>query len=287
MKNYIKLIDENLDKFLPIQYPEEIFESMRYSVLAGGKRLRPVMCLETTRIFGGNIEDAIATACAIEMLHAQSLIHDDLPCMDNDDFRRGKPTNHKVYGEATAVLAGDALLSFAPQIILQKSKNLNDKTKIRLLEEYCIAAGAYGLIAGQVVDIDSEGKEITAETLEFIHTHKTADLFKFALKAGAIIAQADEEKIQAMEDFGQKLGFAFQICDDILDETSSFEELGKTLGKDKEAGKSTYTTLFGVEKARKEVGCLLDDSYAIISKYDIKSEVFEEIISGIKERAAS
>ncbi len=285
MKELIKLIDENLDKFLEVKYPEDIFNSMRYSVLAGGKRLRPVMCLETCRIFGGNIEDAIPTACAIEMLHAQSLIHDDLPCMDNDDYRRGKLTNHKVYGEATAVLAGDALLSFAPQLIIQKSKNLSDKAKLRVLEEYCIAAGAHGLIAGQIVDIESEGKEISPETLEFIHTHKTADLFKLALKAGAIIADADDEQIDAMNEFGQKLGFAFQICDDILDETSSFEELGKTLGKDKEAGKSTYTALFGLEKARAEVSCLLDAACAIIAKYEIKSEIFDEIIDGIRKRA--
>lgn len=285
MKELIKLIDENLEKFLEVKYPEDIFNSMRYSVLAEGKRLRPVMCLETCRIFGGKIEDAIPTACAIEMLHAQSLIHDDLPCMDNDDYRRGKLTNHKVYGEATAVLAGDALLSFAPQLIIQKSKNLSDNAKLRVLEEYCIAAGAYGLIAGQVVDIESEGKGISPETLEFIHTHKTADLFKLALKAGAIIAGASDEKIKAMEDFGQKLGFAFQICDDILDETSTFEELGKTLGKDKEAGKPTYTAIFGLEKARHEVSCLLDDACGIIAKYGIKSDIFDEIIDGIKLRA--
>ena len=284
-KELTKLIDENLDKFLPIEYRNEIFESMRYSVLAGGKRLRPVMCLEACRIFGGNIQDALATACAIEMLHAQSLIHDDLPCMDNDDFRRGKPTNHKVYGEATAVLAGDALLSFAPQLIIQKSKNLSAETKLKLVEEFCIAAGAYGIIAGQVVDIDSEGKKITPETLEFIHTHKTADLFKCALKCGAIVAGANEKQIKAMENFGQKLGFAFQICDDILDETSTFEELGKTLGKDKDANKPTYTAIFGLDKSRREVGCLLDETYAIMSEYDIKSEIFNEIIDGINERA--
>lgn len=285
MKHLINLIDEKLDEFLKVQYPQEIFESMRYSVLAGGKRLRPVMCLEACRIFGGTIEDAIPTACAIEMLHAQSLIHDDLPCMDNDDYRRGKLTNHKVFGEATAVLAGDALLSFAPQLIIQKSENLSDRAKLRVLEEYCQAAGAYGLIAGQIVDIDSEGKEISPETLEFIHTHKTADLFKFALKAGAIVAGASDEQINAMNDFGQKLGFAFQICDDILDETSTFEELGKTLGKDKEAGKSTYTAIFGLEKARNEVICLLDSACDIIGKYNIKSQIFEEIIEGIKTRA--
>lgn len=285
INEYIKLIDENLDKFLEVKYPENIFKSMRYSVLAKGKRLRPVMCLEACRVLGGNIEDAIPTACSIEMLHAQSLIHDDLPCMDNDDFRRGQPTNHKIFGEAVAVLAGDALLSFAPQLILQKSKNLSEKTIIKLLEEYCITAGAYGLIAGQVVDIESEGKEISDKTLEFIHTHKTADLFKFALKSGAIIAGAGEEKIKIMEDFGQSLGFAFQICDDILDETSTFEKLGKTLGKDKEAKKSTYTAIFGIEKARQEVICLLDKVYDIMTKYGIESEVFNEIIKDIKERA--
>lgn len=287
MKDYIKLIDENLNKFLEIKYPKTIFESMKYSVTAEGKRLRPVMCLEACRVFGGKIEDAIPTACAIEMLHAQSLIHDDLPCMDNDDFRRGKPTNHKVFGEAMAVLAGDALLSFAPQLIIQQSKNLDDKTKLKLIEEYCITAGAYGLIAGQVVDIESEHKKISAETLEFIHTHKTADLFKFALKAGAIIANAGEEKIEAMDEFGQKIGFAFQICDDILDETSTFEKLGKTLGKDSESQKSTYTSIFGLQKAREEVICLLNSAYDIMTEHNIKSKVFEEILEGIKERAIS
>lgn len=286
MQELIKLIDENLEKFLEVKYPESIFNSMRYSVLAEGKRLRPVICLEACRVFGGNIEDAIPMACAIEMLHAQSLIHDDLPCMDNDDFRRGKPTNHKVFGEATAVLAGDALLSFAPQLIIQKS-NLSPEKKLKLVEEFCITAGAYGLIAGQVVDIESEGKEISPETLEFIHTHKTADLFKLSLKAGAIIAGASEDKIKAMEDFGQKLGFAFQICDDILDETSTFEKLGKTLGKDKEAMKSTYTSIYGLEAARKQVICLLDDAYDIMAKHNINSDIFSEIISGIKERAIS
>lgn len=287
MQEYIKFINEYLDTFIEIKYPEDIFKSMRYSVLAEGKRLRPVMCLEACRVFGGNIKDAIPTACAIEMLHAQSLIHDDLPCMDNDDYRRGKLTNHKVFGEATAVLAGDALLSLAPQLILQKSKNLDDKTKLRLIEEYCIVAGAYGLIAGQIVDIESEGKEILPEALEFIHTHKTADLFKLALKSGAIIAGANELKIGAMEHFAQKLGFAFQICDDILDETSTFEEMGKTLGKDKEAKKSTYTALFGIEKARQEVSCLLDNACAIIAEHGVESEIFSEIINGIKERAFS
>jgi geranylgeranyl diphosphate synthase, type II len=287
MKELIKLINENLNKFLEQKYPQSIFESMRYSVLADGKRLRPVLCLESCRVFGGNIDDAIPTACAIEMLHAQSLIHDDLPCMDNDDFRRGKPTNHKVFGEAVAVLSGDALLSFAPQLIIQNAPNLNEKIKLRVLEEYCVTAGAYGLIAGQIVDIESEGKEISSETLNFIHTHKTADLFKLALKSGAIIAKADESQILAMQEFAQKLGFAFQICDDILDETSSFEKLGKTLGKDKKSGKQTYTALFGLKKAREEVICLLGNACDIMTKQEIKSQIFDEIINGIKERTFS
>ena len=287
MKDYIKLIDEYLDNYLEEKYPEDIFKSMRYSVLAGGKRLRPVLCLEACRVSGGNIEDAIPTACAIEMLHAQSLIHDDLPCMDNDDYRRGKLTNHKVFGEAVAVLAGDALLTFAPQLIIQKSTNLSVETKLKLVEEYCIAAGAYGLIAGQVVDIESEGKQISPETLEFIHTHKTADLFKLSLKSGAIIAGADSERILGMQEIGQKLGFAFQICDDILDETSSFEQLGKTSGKDKQAQKPTYTAIYGLEKAREEVICLLDKAYAIINEHGIDSEIFKNIIESIKERALS
>ena len=235
MNDYIELVNKKLEEFMPISYPEDIFKAMKYTVTLPGKRLRPVMCLESCRVFGGNYEDAIPAACAIEMLHAQTLIHDDLPCMDNDDFRRGKPTNHKVFGEANAVLAGDALLTFAPQTILKYS-NLPPETLVKVFAEYFQAGGAYGVIAGQVVDIESEKGNVTGDkayTLEYIHTHKTADLFKLALRTGAVIAGASEEQINAITEFGQKLGVAFQIADDILDETSTFEEMGKTLGKDK------------------------------------------------------
>ncbi len=287
MNDYIEIVDKKLDEFMPIQYPEDIFKAMKYTVTLPGKRLRPVMCLESCRVFGGNYEDAIPTACAIEMLHAQTLIHDDLPCMDNDDFRRGKPTNHKVFGEANAVLAGDALLTFAPQIIVKNSKNLGSEKLIKILEEYFQAGGAYGVIAGQVVDIESEkgndqgGK---GETLEYIHTHKTADLFKLALRTGAIIANATDAQINEITEFGQILGVAFQIADDILDEISTFEEMGKTLGKDKNAGKLTYTAMYGLDESKNKLSCLLDNCYDIIRKFDIKSEVFVEIISGIKKR---
>lgn len=286
MNDYIKLVDEKLDEFMPIQYPDDIFKAMKYTVTLQGKRLRPVMCLETCRMFGGNFEDAIPTACAIEMLHAQTLIHDDLPCMDNDDYRRGKLTNHKVFGEANAVLAGDALLTFAPQLIVKNSKKLGAEKLIKILEEYFHAAGAFGVIAGQVIDIESERATSKIpdpeKTLEYIHTHKTADLFKLALRSGAIIADATEKELEEITEFGQCMGVAFQIADDILDETSTFEEMGKTMGKDKDAGKLTYTSLYGLEKSKKDLNEKLDKCLDILHKNNLKSEVFEQILEKIR-----
>lgn len=286
MNDYIKLVDEKLDEFMPIQYPDDIFKAMKYTVTLQGKRLRPVMCLESCRMFGGNFEDAIPTACAIEMLHAQTLIHDDLPCMDNDDYRRGKLTNHKVFGEANAVLAGDALLTFAPQLIVKNSKKLGAEKLINILEEYFHAAGAFGVIAGQVIDIESERATSKIpdpeKTLEYIHTHKTADLFKLALRSGAIIADATEKELEEITEFGQCMGVAFQIADDILDETSTFEEMGKTMGKDKDAGKLTYTSLYGLEKSKKDLNEKLDKCLDILHKNNLKSEVFEQILEKIR-----
>ena len=296
MNDYIELIDQKLDEYIPIYYPQKIFKAMKYTVTLPGKRLRPVMCLETCRMFGGNYKDAIPTACAIEMLHSQTLIHDDLPCMDNDDYRRGKLTNHKVFGEAHAVLAGDALLTFAPQLILKHSKNLGAEKLIKILEEYFQAAGAYGVIAGQVVDIESEKlmqsfefsgkidieKSELEKTLEYIHTHKTGDLFKLALRTGAIIADANEEQLNQITEFGQNLGVAFQIADDILDETSTFEQMGKTIGKDKAEGKLTYTSLYGLDKSKEELNKLIDRCFNILERNNLKSEVFEQILNKIK-----
>ena len=288
MKTYIELIDKKLDEFMPICYPQKIFKAMKYTVTLPGKRLRPTMCLESCKMFGGNIEDAIPTACAIEMLHAQTLIHDDLPCMDNDDYRRGKLTNHMVFGEANAVLAGDALLTFAPQLILKHSQKLGAKKLLKIMEEYFQAAGAYGVIAGQVVDIQSEKFEVTQEDeqlpeiLDYIHTHKTADLFKLALRTGAIIADATSEQLEQITKFGQTMGVAFQIADDILDETSTFEEMGKTLGKDKEEGKLTYVSLYGLEKSKKDLNNLLDNCFEILNRNNLKSDIFEQILNKIK-----
>ena len=292
MNEYIKLIDKKLDEYMPIFYPQKLFKSMKYTVTLPGKRLRPVMCLEACKIFGGNYEDAIPTACAIELLHAQTLIHDDLPCMDNDMYRRGQLTNHMVFGEANAVLAGDALLTFAPQIILKNSKNLGAEKLIKIMEEYFQAAGAYGVIAGQVVDIESEKlsqmqafdtqDDQLPEILSYIHTHKTADLFKLALRTGAIIADATDEQLEQITEFGQKLGVAFQIADDILDETSTFEEMGKTIGKDKEEGKLTYTSLYGLQKSKEDLNKLIDECFDILHINNLKSDVFEQILNKIR-----
>ena len=292
LEEYIELVNKKLDEYMcEDTFPQDIFKSMKYTVTLKGKRLRPVMCLEACRIFGGNIEDALPTACAIEMLHAQTLIHDDLPCMDNDDFRRGKPTNHKVFGEATAVLAGDALISFAPQVILEKSKKLSAETLVRIMKEYVKFAGAYGVIGGQVADIEAEKNWKNnkfglspEELLEFIHSHKTADLFKLPLRCGAIISGASEEDLNKITDFAQKLGVAFQISDDILDEISTFEEMGKTIGKDKTAGKLTYVSLYGLDASKEKLACILEECCAIIGSLKVESEVLEDIIRGIKKR---
>lgn len=285
MQEMINIIDKKLEEFLTVDYPHSIFNSMKYTLALKGKRLRPIMCLETVKMLGGVVEYAFPAACALEMLHVQSLIHDDLPCMDNDDFRRGKPSNHKVYGEAIAVLAGDALLSYAPQLIIEKSNALSDEQKLALVHSFVKAAGAYGLIAGQVVDIESEaGKFETPkmETLDFIHLNKTAVLFRLAVKMGGIIANATEEVLAELDNFAVKFGLAFQIYDDVMDEISTFEEMGKTLGKDKAAQKLTYVSLYGIEESIKKCHALIEECRGIIKKYD--SEVFEKILSVIENK---
>lgn len=298
MNNYIELINKKLDEFIKIEYPESIFKSMKYTVTLPGKRLRPIMCLETCKMFGGELENAIPTACAIEMLHAQTLIHDDLPCMDNDDYRRGKLTNHKVFGEAIATLAGDALLTYAPQIITKYSQNLSSSVLIRVLNEYFQYAGARGVIAGQVVDIESEGKFLDEDNnvinkseaekvLEYLHIHKTSDLFQLAMRTGAIIADADDEKLAAVTEFAKTFGLAFQIADDILDEISTFEQMGKTMGKDKAEGKLTYVSLYGLDESKCKLTCLLTKCHDIMDKQNMPSGIFTEIIEKILQRAGS
>lgn len=278
------IVDEHIDKYIEVVYPESVYKSMKYSLLAGGKRLRPVMAIETATILGASIEQIIPTATAIEMLHCQSLIHDDLPCMDNDDFRRGKPTNHKVFGESTAVLAGDALLSFAPKTIIERTpSSVKPETILKVLNEFFIAAGVDGIISGQIVDIDSEKKKISKETLDFIYEYKTARLFKLAVRSGAIIAGANEKQIQDLTKFAQYYGHAFQIYDDILDVTATLEEIGKTPGKDINAEKSTYVSMYGLDEAKKQVLFLCNKACDILNSNNIKSEILIGIVEKISE----
>ncbi len=286
-KNLIKIIENKLEEYLSEKYPSEIWQAMKYSVMAGGKRLRPVLVLEACTICGGSIEEALPTACALEMVHSYSLIHDDLPCMDNDDFRRGKPTNHKVFGEGMAVLAGDGLLSLAPEIILTKTpKSVDKEILCKVLTEFFDCIGPNGMLGGQVVDIQSENKKIDLETFEYIHSHKTGKLFEFALRSGAILAKADEKKLNALTEYAKLLGFAFQIADDILDEISTFEKLGKTPHKDANSHKNTHTSIFGIENSKNELLELCTKAKNILQSEGVNSELLfyiaHELIEKIK-----
>lgn len=281
-----ELINSHLDKYLEVRYPQLIWESIRYSVLAEGKRIRPLLLLESARICGGDTENVLPTACALEMLHAQSLIHDDLPCMDNDDYRRGRLTNHKVYGEAMAVLAGDALLSYAPKVIIRHTPDKVDKkVLLEVLEEFLRAAGPMGIVGGQVVDIESEKKEIDFATFNYILAHKTGELFKFAMRAGALLSEASEEALEALSFYGKTIGYAFQIADDILDVTGTLETIGKTPGKDQNSKKNTHVSLYGLEESKKELEILCINAQQELIKHQIKSPLLMAIAEQIVIRA--
>ena len=228
-----QLCEEALEKALPIHYPETIYEAMRYSLLSGGKRLRPVLCLATCEMLGGSIDIAMPTACALEMIHTMSLIHDDLPAMDNDDYRRGHMTNHKIYGEDIAILAGDGLLAYAFEYIAMQTENVPPQKVLQVIRQLGRAVGADGLVGGQVVDLESEGKSnISLETLNYIHNHKTGALLEISVVSGGILAGATPEDLQRLSAYAQNIGLAFQIIDDILDITATQERLGKSIGKD-------------------------------------------------------
>jgi geranylgeranyl diphosphate synthase type II len=266
------LVEQALDQSLPLIYPEKIYESMRYSLLAGGKRLRPILCLATCELVGGTVEMAMATACAMEMIHTMSLIHDDLPAMDNDDYRRGKLTNHKVYGEDIAILAGDGLLSYAFEFVATKTPNVPANQVLQVIARLGRAMGAAGLVGGQVVDLDSEGlTDVSEETLTFIHTHKTGALLEASVVCGAILAGAKETEIEGLSRYARNIGLAFQIVDDILDITATQEELGKTAGKDLTAKKVTYPSLWGIDESRRQAQQLIEAAKAELSNYGDKA----------------
>jgi geranylgeranyl diphosphate synthase type II len=246
-----------------------LWEAMRYGTLNGGKRIRSVLALEACKACGGKIETVLPTACAIEMVHAQSLMHDDLPCMDNDALRRGKPSVHVAFGESTAVLAGDALISLAFGLIAKKTPLIDDVTPTTVLEvlsDFSDVTSVQGLVNGQFVDILYEGKPYTRDILEYIHTYKTGALFRFALRAGAKLAGAPESVVQQYTRLGQKLGLTFQIVDDLLDIASTSEALGKTAGKDQLQEKATYPALYGVEASQKQAEQLNREALALLDE---------------------
>jgi geranylgeranyl diphosphate synthase type II len=247
------LVDKALGGFLPkaTVKPATLHKAMRYSLFAGGKRLRPILALAAAEACGGAIGDALPHACAVECIHTYSLIHDDLPCMDDDDLRRGRPTNHKVFGEGVAILAGDALLTIAFEI-LSHATPARRYDMATLVRELATASGSLWLIAGQVLDLEGEGKPASPRDLKFIHQSKTAALLTTSIRLGAMSANAPEAKLQALTDFGQALGLAFQVIDDILDVTQTSEKLGKSAGKDVAAQKATYPAVFGLDRSRAE-----------------------------------
>lgn len=260
MNQWIAYIEIKLEGFMPKQgeFPPVIFEAMAYSLFAGGKRLRPMMLLAACEAVGGNKEEAVPFACAMEMIHTYSLIHDDLPAMDNDDYRRGRLTNHKVFGEDMAILAGDGLLHHAMEVMADACYN-NPSTKTTgAMQAIAHGAGVHGMLIGQVVDVFYEGKPLEANILEFIHINKTAAMIRAALKAGAILGGATNAVAESFALAGEKIGVAFQILDDILDVTSTMEELGKPIHSDERNEKTTYVTLYGIEKSR-EIACKLSD----------------------------
>tara|TARA_Y100001968_G_scaffold317585_1_gene346799 strand:+ start:1089 stop:1988 length:900 start_codon:yes stop_codon:yes gene_type:complete len=271
LANARKCVEDALDTSLGPERPEQLREAMRYSLLAGGKRLRPILCLAACELAEGDVEKAMPTAVALEMIHTMSLIHDDLPSMDNDDLRRGSPTNHKIFGEAVAILAGDALLTRAFEMVSIRTKGVPADRLLRVVGELSLVAGAPGLVGGQVVDLECEGKEVDLETLEYIHLHKTGALLKACVKCGALIGGADESLLSALSTYARGIGLAFQIIDDILDVTASSEVLGKTAGKDVIADKTTYPKLLGLEESRKRADELVMEAKTALDPWSSKA----------------
>lgn len=270
MKHKKYYIEEQLKQSIPLLDPKLglIRDSMTYSLLAGGKRIRPILCLAACELFGGDALVATPTAIALEMIHTMSLIHDDLPAMDNDDYRRGKLTNHKVFGEDIAILAGDALLARAFEYIASETRGVASEVVLKVISIVGASVGYSGIVGGQVVDILSEGKEeISLDDLIWIHQHKTGALLKCCVTTGALLGGAAEEDISRIGEYAERIGLAFQVADDILDITGSFEEIGKSSGKDEKANKATFPRLMGLKESQKFAEKLVQESKALIGPY--------------------
>jgi geranylgeranyl diphosphate synthase type II len=289
MADRAQAVDRALDRFLPRESapPASLHKAMRYSVFAGGKRLRPVLVAAGAEAVGGTLEAVMPAACAVEMIHTYSLIHDDLPAMDNDDFRRGVPTSHKVFGEAIAILAGDALLTLAFRLLANSSPAGGEAGRLRdMLIEVADAAGSAGMVGGQVADIECEGKVAGAAIVDYIHTHKTAALIRASIRSGAILAGASAAELKALGVVGDSLGLAFQIMDDILDITATSEELGKTAGKDQAQQKATYPAVHGIEASRRRAQALVADAHAALAPFGERALPLRALGTFIIERKA-
>jgi geranylgeranyl diphosphate synthase type II len=293
LKKYLKercqLVDEALDRYLPREdeLPVSLHKAMRYSVFAGGKRVRPILMLAACEAVGGGLARALPAACAMEMIHTYSLIHDDLPAMDDDDFRRGNPTNHKVFGEATAILAGDALLTEAFILLSSPGVTIGVPAAdlLAVSNEIARCAGSRGMVGGQVVDMESEGKrDIDLATVQYIHTHKTGALIKASIKAGAILGGGDDTAVAALTKYGEAVGLAFQIADDILDIEGTTEEIGKDAGSDQARGKATYPALVGLVESKKRAAELVELALSALAGFDAVADPLREIAQYIVYR---
>ncbi len=280
------LTDAALDSLIPLEteHPASIHKAMRHSVFAGGKRLRPVLCIEAGRMIAGSLPKKIEElGAALEMLHTYSLIHDDLPALDNDDLRRGRPTCHKVFGEAIAILAGDALQTRAYEVLARL--NCPPEARVRIIEEIAHGTGTLdGMIGGQVVDLEAEHRKPSAEMLEYIHRAKTSALITASLVSGGLYAGAKENEVSKLRAFGQSIGLAFQIVDDILDVTQTSEQLGKTAGKDTAAQKATYPALFGIEESGRKADSLISEAFEELENFGQRAQTLKELARYLVER---
>jgi geranylgeranyl diphosphate synthase type II len=292
LKEYLSqrkvLVEKVLDTLLPGEelFPPVIFQAARYSLMAGGKRLRPILCMAAAEAVGGKVEAVMPAACALELIHTYSLIHDDLPAMDNDDIRRGKPTSHKVYGEAIAILAGDALLTEAFHMLTRRDlmPGIPPERILAVSCEIAEAAGWFGMVAGQVLDIRSEGQTLDLETLKQLHRLKTGALIRVSLRAGAILSDAPEEALATLSDYGRHIGLAFQIADDILNVEGDGALLGKGTGSDDARGKSTFPSLLGIEASRSRAKTLVEKAIAALASFDERAAPLRWIARYILER---
>ena len=285
LKSTQKEVDKALGRYLPRENttPKIIHKAMRYSIFAGGKRLRPLLCLAAAEACGGELESAMAAACATEVMHTYSLVHDDLPCMDDDDLRRGRPTSHKVFGEGIAVLTGDALLTQVFLIITQTPVTKRYGIK-EYVDEIANTGGSRKLIGGQVLDLEGEGKDLVKKDLVRIHEAKTAALLTSSVRLGGMSVNVTAQKLKALTDFGYNLGLAYQVIDDILDVTQTTEMLGKTAGKDEAVDKSTYPAILGLEASRKEAAKLTKKALKSLEVFGGKGKRLEQIARYLLER---